>query len=109
MRLRQRFRFGRRLSSAVLAAAMLPPASAMAQEQRYLVLDEIKFGALAHDVAFAGGKEGGADIRSEERRVGKECRSLCDWSSDVCSSDLGDGAGAALSRSRRDQIRCARA
>src|SRR5882672_5683129 len=28
-------------------------------------------------------------LRSEERRVGKECRSLCDWSSDVCSSDLG--------------------
>src|SRR5947207_2415404 len=27
-------------------------------------------------------------MRSEERRVGKECRSLCDWSSDVCSSDL---------------------
>src|SRR5260221_437653 len=27
--------------------------------------------------------------RSEERRVGKECRSRCDWSSDVCSSDLG--------------------
>src|SRR5438034_628977 len=26
--------------------------------------------------------------RSEERRVGKESRSLCDWSSDVCSSDL---------------------
>src|SRR5947207_2923632 len=26
--------------------------------------------------------------RSEERRVGKERRSLCDWSSDVCSSDL---------------------
>src|SRR5215204_4373505 len=25
---------------------------------------------------------------SEERREGKECRSLCDWSSDVCSSDL---------------------
>src|SRR5579875_262331 len=23
-------------------------------------------------------------LRSEERRVGKECRSLCDWSSDVC-------------------------
>src|SRR5476649_2483486 len=42
--------------------------------------------------------------RSEERRVGKECRSRCDWSSDVCSSDLlhagrghlarGDDAGA---------------
>src|SRR5438034_306491 len=29
-------------------------------------------------------------FRSEERRVGKEGRSLCDWSSDVCSSDLGD-------------------
>src|SRR5947207_511343 len=28
--------------------------------------------------------------RSEERRVGKEGRSLCDWSSDVCSSDLTD-------------------
>src|ERR671932_495375 len=27
-------------------------------------------------------------VRSEERRVGKECRSRCDWSSDVCSSDL---------------------
>src|SRR5438034_1170878 len=26
--------------------------------------------------------------RSEERRVGKKWRSLCDWSSDVCSSDL---------------------
>src|SRR6202022_4567638 len=26
--------------------------------------------------------------RSEERRVGKECRSRCDWSSAVCSSDL---------------------
>src|SRR5947207_466228 len=32
--------------------------------------------------------------RSEERRVGKEGRSLCDWSSDVCSSDLrSDTAG----------------
>src|SRR5438034_794272 len=29
-------------------------------------------------------------MRSEERRVGKEWRSLCDWSSDVCSSDLRD-------------------
>src|SRR5260221_239775 len=34
--------------------------------------------------AAAGGRAG----RSEERRVGKECRSRCDWSSDVCSSDL---------------------
>src|SRR5215204_751247 len=30
----------------------------------------------------------GRRTRSEERRVGKECRSRCDWSSDVCSSDL---------------------
>src|SRR5476649_1349688 len=36
-----------------------------------------------------------APARSEERRVGKECRSLCDWSSDVCSSDL-NGDIAAL-------------
>src|SRR5947209_8002994 len=27
-------------------------------------------------------------LRSEERRVGKECRYWRDWSSDVCSSDL---------------------
>src|SRR5476649_2831926 len=33
--------------------------------------------------------------RSEERRVGKECRSRCDWSSDVCSSDLDEGRLAA--------------
>src|SRR5476649_1540937 len=33
--------------------------------------------------------------RSEERRVGKECRSLCDWSSDVCSSDLRNPAQVA--------------
>src|SRR5262252_6552427 len=32
--------------------------------------------------------------RSEERRVGKECRSRCDWSSDVCSSDLSIAIGA---------------
>src|SRR5581483_10142360 len=28
------------------------------------------------------------ETRSEERRVGKECRYWRDWSSDVCSSDL---------------------
>src|SRR5690625_3308403 len=33
--------------------------------------------------------------RSEERRVGKEWRWPRDWSSDVCSSDLGRGAGNA--------------
>src|SRR5476649_1178928 len=41
--------------------------------------------------------------RSEERRVGKECRSLCDWSSDVCSSDLGnDGFGWCGGRAATD-------
>src|SRR3712207_2158598 len=30
----------------------------------------------------------GTAARSEERRVGKECRYWRDWSSDVCSSDL---------------------
>src|SRR4029453_9405789 len=32
-----------------------------------------------------------ANVRSEERRVGKECRSRCAWGSDVCSSDLEAG------------------
>src|SRR5882672_5864117 len=36
--------------------------------------------------------------RSEERRVGKECRSRCDWSSDVCSSDLPADAGRPAAR-----------
>src|SRR5882672_2741427 len=40
-----------------------------------------RWGALAHGYFPSR-------LRSEERRVGKECRSLCDWSSDVCSSDL---------------------
>src|SRR5476649_2715100 len=39
-----------------------------------------------------------SQMRSEERRVGKECRSLCDWSSDVCSSDLDDRQGLRLVR-----------
>src|SRR5476649_397217 len=38
--------------------------------------------AIAHEAPARCSK------RSEERRVGKECRSRCDWSSDVCSSDL---------------------
>src|SRR5947209_8728021 len=33
--------------------------------------------------------------RSEERRVGKECRYWRDWSSDVCSSDLPTGRSTA--------------
>ena len=50
--------------------------------------------------------------RSEERRVGNECRSrwspyhsyemnLCDWSSDVCSSDLASSRGAPTSPAGR--------
>jgi lipid A 3-O-deacylase len=69
MRLSQgcrRHPFGVRRPAALLAAAALfLPAAAGAQEQRYLVLDEIKFAVLAHDVAFAGGKEGGADINGD--------------------------------------------
>src|SRR5476649_2230528 len=42
------------------------------------------------------------NVRSEERRVGKECRSRCDWSSDVCSSDL---AVVARARRRRSRLR----
>src|SRR5215211_1086216 len=44
----------------------------------------------------------GLSCRSEERRVGKECRSLCDWSSDVCSSDLQRDALVRLHR--EDQL-----
>src|SRR6202049_3402301 len=40
--------------------------------------------------------------RSEERRVGKECRYQCDWSSDVCSSDLILSNGNAV-RQRSDE------
>src|SRR5438034_537456 len=36
----------------------------------------------------------GGYSRSEERRVGKEGRSLCDWSSNVCSSDLASSRSA---------------
>src|SRR5476649_1728888 len=45
--------------------------------------------------------EPGDDHRSEERRVGKECRSLCDWSSDVCSSDLSAKPASSTTRERR--------
>lgn len=65
MRLRGRFRSGFRLSALGAAAAMLLPGSASAQEQRYLALDEVEFAVLGHDVGFAGGKEGGADVNGE--------------------------------------------
>ncbi|HJU15164.1 MAG TPA: acyloxyacyl hydrolase [Stellaceae bacterium] len=65
MRLRRRFRFGCRLAALPALAGLLLPLPAAAQEQHYLVLDEAKFAVLAHDVAFAGGKEGGADLNGE--------------------------------------------
>src|SRR5579875_3079933 len=43
--------------------------------------------------------------RSEERRVGKECRSLCDWSSDVCSSDLTGATTGPRARHRPERYR----
>src|SRR5882672_9036733 len=46
--------------------------------------------------------------RSEERRVGKECRSRCDWSSDVYSSDLLSDDGFAARAHPRCQSREAR-
>jgi lipid A 3-O-deacylase len=46
-----------------VAAAVLLPTAARAQ---YLYgLSEVKFAVLAHDVGFAGGKEGGADVNGE--------------------------------------------
>src|SRR4030095_6841830 len=47
----------------------------------------VGFGSCA-DLRNRGHKGSLTVRRSEERRVGKECRSRCDWSSDVCSSDL---------------------
>src|SRR5476649_949133 len=47
-------------------------------------------------------------LRSEERRVGKECRSLCDWSSDVCFPILADllleSARVLEAIARRDEV-----
>src|SRR5882672_11058213 len=52
--------------------------------------------------AYARGVNAGLASRSEERRVGKEGRSLCDWSSDVCSSDLLRISRGGASRHRSD-------
>src|SRR5947209_6954803 len=53
---------------------------------------------------------GNTGIRSEERRVGKECRYWRDWSSDVCSSDLNSSAKLPCSSSsgwsRQDRRTC---
>src|ERR1044072_6392222 len=42
-----------------------------------------------------------SEFRSEERRVGEECIYQCDWSSDVCSSDLGGRARASRQHGQR--------
>jgi lipid A 3-O-deacylase len=47
----------------IAAAAALLSGAARAQDFSWL--DEVKFAVLAHDVGFAGGKEGGADINGE--------------------------------------------
>src|SRR4030095_4272142 len=44
--------------------------------------------------------------RSGERRVGKGWRSLCDWSSDVCSSDLPCSSTSSPARSARPGFGC---
>src|SRR5947207_10797 len=47
-----------------------------------------------------------SSLRSEERRVGKGWRSLCDWSSDVCSSDLVCGGPATREADTMDTFIC---
>src|SRR5215218_9560637 len=56
-------------------------------QQRLWFLNQWQPESPAYNIPIAVRLWGRLD-RSEERRVGKECRSLCDWSSDVCSSDL---------------------
>src|SRR4030095_7842293 len=77
------------------------PASARAYEF-YLRANQV-----SHDptmLSVAGELYRSALDRSEERRVGKECRSLCDWSSDVCSSDLPASARAYEFYLRANQV-----
>src|SRR6202022_4514172 len=59
-----------------------PELSAVIWQQRHGGRDLLPSAALAQFLFDT------VESRSEERRVGKECRSRCDWSSDVCSSDL---------------------
>src|SRR5947207_2028075 len=57
---------------------------------RSYILEPGRFSAVRQrrEAVSSGRTVASDDRRSEERRVGKEGRSLCDWSSDVCSSDL---------------------
>src|ERR1044072_4477754 len=43
---------------------------------------------ITRRTSIPGSSKAARRARSEERRVGKECIYQCDWSSDVCSSDL---------------------
>src|SRR5476649_139986 len=65
----------------------LPISRLVAQQTVITFLHEALLPAPDTGLRFAGPTH---DLigRSEERRGGKEWRSLCDWSSDVCSSDL---------------------
>ena len=49
----------------LVTASVSVLAAGMARAQGFPAVDELKFGVLAHDVGFAGGKEGGADINGE--------------------------------------------
>jgi len=58
--------WARRLALAGIAAGLaLSPASLNAQNVTNLTFGELKFGVLAHDVSFLGGKEHGIDFNPE--------------------------------------------
>src|SRR3712207_5332119 len=62
----------------------------MLEEQPLLAPDRIGTDAAGpYRPAIKAARKDGLLARSEERRVGKEWRYWRDWSSDVCSSDLG--------------------
>src|SRR5476649_2443810 len=82
----------------VMSSGYVEQARTFGLTRRVLVWRHVLPHAIAHVPVLATLGLGTAIIgtaglsflgRSEERRVGKECRSRCDWSSDVCSSDLG--------------------
>lgn len=60
---KRRGRLWRMLPFLVCVGVLLP--APVKAAQRYLSLDEVKLAVLDHDVAFAGGKEGGADLNGE--------------------------------------------
>src|SRR5579875_1805506 len=83
--------------SRFLAALGQAPVEAL----RIVFLDDLVARPLEQENKTGGLWDRQGTQRSEERRVGKEWSSLCDWSSDVCSSDLSSGRGVAHRVSRR--------